>query len=50
MRKIFVFLLSMSQEDFDMHSKNIKNYMLDFDKNFPAFEKINTQPNQFLKD
>ena len=48
--KRVLFLLSMSQEDFDMHSKNIKNYMLDFDKNFSAFDKINTQLNQFLKD
>ena len=39
----------MSQEDFDKHTKPIKNYMVNFDENFLPFEKIKTQLNQSLK-
>jgi len=47
--KRVLFLLSMSQKDFNKHAEPIKNYMVDFDTNCLPFEKIKTQFDTFLK-
>ena len=47
--KRVLFLLSMNQENFHKHLEPVKNYMVDFNENFSAFEKIKTQLNQSLK-
>ncbi len=47
--KRVLFLLSMSNADFEKKTKNIKNYMIDFDKNFLTEMKIKNKFSEFLR-